>query len=822
MTALSRCVVDTLNNIIGGRTGMKQTTDLRRPAYWLLLVVLALAPAFASAATLIAKGSSWSYLDNGSDQGTAWRAKAFNEASWASGPAQLGYGDGGEATLVSYGPNSSAKYITTYFRRHFQVADPSKLSSLTLNLLRDDGAVVYLNGTEVLRSNMPAGAVGFRTVASTAIGGSAESAFSAATVPTSSLVAGDNVIAVEIHQSSGTSSDISFDLELVGNEGSTGSAQLKRGPYLQIGTPTGVVVRWRTNVATNSRVRVGTDPANLNLTFDDVNVASTEHEVQVSGLTPQTKYYYSIGSTTQTLTGGDSNTFFETSPAAGTAGATRVWVIGDAGTATAGARAVYNAYRNFTGTTHTNLWLMLGDNAYTDGTDAQYQTAVFDFYPELLRKTVVWPTLGNHDGHSANSATQSGPYYDIFTLPKRAEAGGVASGTEAYYSFNHGNIHFVVLDSYDSSRAVGSPMLNWLKADLQSTTAQWIIAFWHHPPYSKGTHDSDNEAELAEMRRNVLPIMESYGVDLVLSGHSHAYERSKFIDGHYGTSSTFSDSAHVKVAGSGRVDGTGAYTKGAGLTAHAGAVYAVAGSSGKTEGGALNHPAMYVSLNELGSMVLDINGATLDAKFLNNNGTTRDYFTIKKGGGGGGGGGGDPQTQTVNLQAGLNGYAGAEDTYIASGQPGTNFGSAAALLADGADGTNGRMASLLKWNVSSIPATATVTDVRIALSAFNASAGTYNVYASNAVWTAGSATWSSVNPLGTVGTLIGTFTPAPIGNVSIQLNAAGIALVQSWVKGTAVNNGIVVMDAGTTDGTDFRSSEYGVQAERPKLTVVYR
>ena len=114
---------------------------------------------------------------------------------------------------------------------------------------------------------------------------------------------------------------------------------------------------------------------------------------------------------------------------------TRIWVIGDSGTADANAAAVRDAYLNFTGTRHTDLWLMLGDNAYESGTDAEYQNAVFNMYPTLLRQSVLWPTFGNHDGIASNSASQSGPYYDIFSLPRNGEAGGVASGTEAYYSF---------------------------------------------------------------------------------------------------------------------------------------------------------------------------------------------------------------------------------------------------------------------------------------------------------------------------------------------------------------------------------------------------
>src|SRR4030095_13111765 len=105
--------------------------------------------------TLIAFGSSWKYLDNGSNQGTAWRENGFPDGGWATGNAELGYGDGDEATVVSFGPNSGAKYITTYFRKTITIPNASIYLSAGLRLLRDDGAVVYVNGTEVFRSNMP-------------------------------------------------------------------------------------------------------------------------------------------------------------------------------------------------------------------------------------------------------------------------------------------------------------------------------------------------------------------------------------------------------------------------------------------------------------------------------------------------------------------------------------------------------------------------------------------------------------------------------------------------------------------------------------------
>ena len=406
------------------------------------------------------------------------------------------------------------------------------------------------------------------------------------------------------------------------------AASLTRGPYLQMASEDAITVRWRTNSATDSVVRYGSSPSSLTETAV-VSGTRTNHEVRIEGLNADTQYYYSVGSSSETIAGADASYRFATSPTIGTAVPTRIWIIGDSGTANSNARAVYNAYRNHSGSENTDLWIMLGDNAYNDGTDSQYQRAVFDMYPELLRSSTLWSTLGNHDGYTADSSTESGPYYDIFTLPRNAQSGGLASGTEAYYSFDYGNIHFICLDSYETDRSASGAMMTWLADDLAANTQPWTIAFWHHPPYSKGSHNSDIEGRLIDMRKNALPILESYGVDLVFSGHSHSYERSYLINGHYGSSRTF-DSSHQIDGGDGRTDGDGAYNKASG-SVNAGAVYTVAGSSGKISGGRLNHPAMFASLNQLGSVVLDINGNQLGAKFLNSDGDVTDYYTLVKG-----------------------------------------------------------------------------------------------------------------------------------------------------------------------------------------------
>ena len=169
--------------------------------------------------TLVSTGAVWKHFDLGTDQGTAWRAPGFNDAAWASGPAPLGYGDGDEATTNSFGPDANNKFITTYYRRAFNVTGATAFSALKLRVLRDDGVVVYLNGTELFRDGMPEGPIAFNTLANITVGGGDESTnFFGGPVDASLLVEGVNVLAVEIHQVLPTSSDISFDLELGGTQ----------------------------------------------------------------------------------------------------------------------------------------------------------------------------------------------------------------------------------------------------------------------------------------------------------------------------------------------------------------------------------------------------------------------------------------------------------------------------------------------------------------------------------------------------------------------------------------------------------------------------
>jgi predicted phosphodiesterase len=389
-----------------------------------------------------------------------------------------------------------------------------------------------------------------------------------------------------------------------------------RGPYLQSPSPTSIVIKWRTNKAVPSQVRYGTVSGKWDQLVG-TKADSSNHEVLLDDLEPNTRYYYKVS-------GLDEKEFyFRTAPIEGEDRPVRVWVLGDSGSGDERAQKVRDAFYQFNGGPDADLILLLGDAAYDLGSDADYQKAFFEMYPDTLATTPVFATPGNHDIKTHLGA----PFFEIFSLPVDGKTGGVASGTEYYYSFNFANIHFVSLDTEVSDRSPAGEMYRWLVADLKANKKDWTVIFLHRPLYSKGRHDSDGKASvMAELRDQYTPIFETYGVDLILSGHNHSYERSYPLIGHRGTSDTLLESMKTD-SGDGRIDGDGEYRKSA---AGAGVIYIVAGSAGKAHQYPLNHPANYVSMAELGSMVLDFTGNELKATFVSPNPGAVDYFTVVK------------------------------------------------------------------------------------------------------------------------------------------------------------------------------------------------
>jgi len=590
---------------------------------------------------IIAYGTAWKYLDNGTDQGTAWRTTSFNDATWANGNGQLGYGDGDEATVVSYGTNANNKFVTTYFRKTVTIANAALYPNYNLSVKRDDGIVLYINGTEVFRNNMPSGTIAYNTLASIAASDDGATA-QIATLPASAFINGDNTIAAEIHQNAVTSSDLSFDLQLIGAGTVSQTASLTRGPYLQMGNQTAVTLRWRTNIATNTRVEAGTAYGTYSIAANDAALV-TEHEMRITGLATDTKYYYRFGSSTQLLQSGTDN-FFMTSPPATAKRKIRIAAFGDCGRNDNSYQSTtLTAYNNYVGANLAEVLLLLGDNAYDNGTDAEFQSNYFNVYSSsILKNHQLFPSPGNHD--YANSAARQSdhniPYNSIFSTPSAAQCGGVASGTEAYYSWDWGNIHFLSLDSYGLENSGTTRLYDtmgaqavWVKQDLAVNTKPWVIAYWHHPPFSMGSNNSDTQTELIKIRQNFVRILERMGVDLIICGHSHDYERSYLLKGFYGNETTFNATTHTLSTSSAKYDGSAnscpySTLNGAGH----GTVYVVAGSAGASGGTQAGYPhnALPFSLNDGGTFYFEIEDNRLDAKFIRRTGVVWDNFTIMK------------------------------------------------------------------------------------------------------------------------------------------------------------------------------------------------
>lgn len=458
--------------------------------------------------------------------------------------------------------------------------------------------------------------------------------------------------------------------------------------FLQQLTDFSVIIKWRGD-ATSACIGMSQDSLDTLVTATDTD--GDHKEALFTDLSPQTMYYYSVGGAA-TAPDGQS---FTTSPSPGELpldGNTRIWLVGDSGTGgdderddhEGEAAEVLAGMQSFVAADgeEIDVFLMLGDNAYNIGSDLNYQQAVFETYPDLLQKQSVWPTIGNHEmGFLGLSSTTDPevyiglpgddpiqmPYLGIFSLPTDGAAGGVASGTEQYYSFDHGNVHIVSLDSQltardDQQRAA---MRSWLIDDLMSNTSDWTVVIFHHPPYSKGAnHDSDTtdgrggiDVPQALMREEFVEVFDMYGVDLVYGGHSHSYERSYYLHDHTETSDLFSPALHAELVdgdpdrpASGRDGETYAQLSPTSGGVDDRVVYTVAGNGGKADEDAgsltapdvwLRHPAHIEqpadthtpklrALAIIGSVIVDAGESTLEASFIDSHGTVLDKFTITR------------------------------------------------------------------------------------------------------------------------------------------------------------------------------------------------
>lgn len=435
-----------------------------------------------------------------------WRAPEFNDAAWPVGLS--GFSSvGGEATLLS-GLNLTA----ACFRGRFILDDPDAVQWLILRVDYVSGFVAYLNGREIARRGVEGDPPTFDAVATPHTRNATEEVN--VSEHRDALVAGTNVLAVQLHGDSVPATQLVLVAELCAN--------FQRGPFIQNVSTQACQILWRTPVPATTEVEYGDTPT-LGQIYSDTTL-TTNHVASLKGLAPDTDWYYRVRSTA-----GDEEAVspvyrFRTLR---TTGDVSFAIFGDTGS---GWRSQYDV-ASCLATAAVDLVLHTGDLAYPTLNRGLVDTRCLSVYASQMRRTPFFFTPGNHDLYASDLLST---YLETFRMPTN-----IATGTPHFYSFDHGDAHFVSLFVPTLANFAGlapyalrpgSAQLQWLTNDLAATTRPWRIVFLHCPLFSSTGHrwdDYDNNGvyDRLELQEWLLPVLSQYGVQVVFSGHDHCYER---------------------------------------------------------------------------------------------------------------------------------------------------------------------------------------------------------------------------------------------------------------------------------------------------------
>ncbi len=483
---------------------------------WSVLLLLAIL-ARADDLALVNVGEPWRYVKGTNEPSSppnAWREAGFADEGWATGVSGFSFYNSGryEATLF---PGAPTNFLTLYFRRTFTVADPAGVGWLTLRLDYDDGFVAYLNGTEVARGGFaPDTVVAFDTPALPLGRTNAQEFDLTPFVPL--LQAGTNLLAIELHNSSLTDPAMALVPEL--------RANFTRGPFLQSTSSNRTLIVWKTLRPADTRVEFGATGA-LDRVYADTNEVMT-HVAELTNLEPDTAYAYRISSTAAATTALGPGLAFRTLK---TTGPVRFLAFADSGGGSVAQHQIARVLRE----SAPDLVLQAGDVVYPLIETNRMDARCLSVYGTQMRTTPFFFTPGNHDLYLGDTA-----YLETFYLPTNS-----ATGTEHFYSFDAGDVHFCSL--FVPSRDLnyrypgyvlgdGSAQLQWLTNDLAHSDKPWKVLFFHATLNTSGTHRADTSGNISdrlEFQRWLLPIAERYGVQLVLNGHDHNYQRFAPMNG---------------------------------------------------------------------------------------------------------------------------------------------------------------------------------------------------------------------------------------------------------------------------------------------------
>jgi hypothetical protein len=350
------------------------------------------------------------------------------------------------------------------------------------------------------------------------------------------------------------------------------------GPYIINTSRRDLLICWTTDAASSSssEVKIGTASNSLTQSYRSTTapilngpLARYLHQVRVSGLSPLTKYFYTVGTIGAALTPASNNLFFWTAPSIGDNSAKRrFWVLADGGVVTSA--TLLNNFYNFdatypNGNGRVDGFISIGDNAYSNGTIGEYPASFFDNWTNLLQNTNLIIAQGNHDyGQNPSFNPMSNSVcFNYFGYSRYTESGGIAPFNPRFYSWDYGNIHFISLDAYHASTsddpsetvASNSFQMRWLINEIDfynkeklAGRKKWLIVICHFPAFSNAGHSTYTNGEPygTNFRDRFVPILNQGDVDLVLYGHDHNYYRTWFFHDYTGNSSTpFNNATNV-------------------------------------------------------------------------------------------------------------------------------------------------------------------------------------------------------------------------------------------------------------------------------------
>lgn len=502
-----------------------RTNPTRRSMGWVVAGLAGGALALLTAAAeptepqLLPAGAAWRFTVVAEDlppPAVDWIAPGFDDSAWSNGVS-------GFSTYPA-APSSEATYLgratlaSACFRGRFDLPDPAAVQWLVLRVDYVSGFVAWLNGREIARRGVQGDPPAFDAVAS----GHARHATEEMDVSAhrDALVAGTNVLAIHLFGSSQPAYGLVLVPELCAN--------FTRGPFLQNVGQESAGILWRTPVPATTVVEYGTTPA-LGRRLEDETL-TTNHVATVTGLTPDTEWFYRVRSGSGASEAVSPITPFRTLR---TAGDLSFAVFGDSGSGEMPQLQVASCLA----TAGVDLVLHTGDITYPTLNRGLVDTRCLSLYAGLMRRTPFFFTPGNHDLYAPDTLAT---YLETFLLPTNP-----VTGTRHFYSFDHGDAHLVslfvpTLTPFAGAEPFvlqpGSTQMQWLTNDLAASTRPWRILFLHMPPFDSTGHQTDDfndngMADRLELREWLLPVAQRFGVQAIFSGHAHCFERFAPLEG---------------------------------------------------------------------------------------------------------------------------------------------------------------------------------------------------------------------------------------------------------------------------------------------------